>query len=67
MAAEEAKTTMDKDLCILQEGKSSGSENEIVRSIGIEKISADAAEKLYENLTKMMAREENFQENYNLR
>jgi choline kinase len=64
LAAEEAKTIMDKDLCILQEGKSSGSENEIVRSIGIEKISADTAEKLYENLSKMMAREENFQENY---
>ena len=64
LGAEETKATIDKDLCILHASKSSEQDNAVVRSIGIEKISANAAEKLYENLANMMAKEANFQANY---
>ena len=64
LEAEEIKVVVDDDLRVLQASKSVDPKIALGESIGIEKISAATAEKLFDELDKMMAQEANHQEYY---
>lgn len=64
LEAEEVKVVADCDLRILKASKSVDPKDALGESIGIEKISATTAEKLYAELGAMMAQEEHHQEYY---
>ena len=64
LEAEEVKVVVDLNSRVLQASKSVDPKIALGESIGIEKISATAAEKLYEELGEMMEQEAHHQEYY---